>query len=151
MVGSFLSNSLALLLFGAMESRQQQPITFSLIRGGRFSAILTPRAAEQLSEAVARLDRTGVPPRMELEALQVRLASGQAMSQGDMLSLLHYRPNFQNLGADASSVLDQVESFVRQRMESNGKRPGVLKSPFSPILVLPPRPVTADEEGKGDS
>jgi hypothetical protein len=119
-------------------------IIFHPLRGGRFSATISSKVARQFADAVMTMAVADEAPRFEKASLKARLVSGQSVSQGDLLSLLRFRPHLQNLGAEALSVLEQVERYVRERSESNGKRSGALRNPFHPIFVLPPRPASTD-------
>ena len=127
-----------------MIAPQQQLVAFHPIRGGRFSASFTPKAAEQLSQALATMNRPNATSSFELDALQARLAQGGQVSQGDAFTLLRFRPQFQNLGVEAQDALEQIDRYVRQRIETSRSRPGSPDGPFGPILVLPPKPTSAD-------
>lgn len=129
-----------------MNSRTATQVTFHPIRGGRFSATLPPRVARQLADAVMNMEGVEETPRFERQSLQARLSSGQPMSQGDIFSLLRFRPHLQNLSPDALSALEQTERYVRERTESIEKRFGLPRNPFHPILVLPPKPSTTESE-----
>jgi hypothetical protein len=115
-------------------------ITFQVIRGGRFSAILSPRVAAQLADAVMTLSDSDMPARFDRESLKNRLLSGQPVSQGDMLSLVRFRALFKSPGSEAMNALQQVERFVIERTDENARSLGSLRNPFHPIFVLPPRP-----------
>lgn len=132
-------------------SKDATQVTFHPIRGGRFSATLAPRVARQLADAVMNMTGVEESPRFERQSLQVRLSSGQPMSQGDIFSLLRYRPHLQNLGPEALAALEQAERYVRERIESNEKRIGLPRNPFQPILVLPPKPASTDSGGGNPS
>ncbi len=131
-----------------MNSRHATQVTFHPIQGGRFSATLAPRVARQLADAVMNMEGVEETPRFDRQSLQARLSSGQPMSQGDIFSLLRFRPHLQKLGPEALSALEQTERYVRERTEINAKRTGLPRNPFQPILVLPPRPSTTESEGR---
>ena len=127
-----------------MITPQEQLVAFHAIRVGRFSASFTPRAAEQLSKALAMMKRPNVASSFELDALQARLAQGGQVSQGDAFALLRFRPQFQNLDVEAQGALEQIDRYVRQRIETSRSRPGSPDGSFGPILVLPPKPTSVD-------
>ena len=125
-------------------TRQEQPVTFHLIRGGRFGANFSPRIAEQLSEAIATMAKPESDRPVELGPLKTRLSQGQQLSQGDVLSLLRIRPHFHNLSPEAQNALEQAQRYVGERMSVKKDIPGTPGSVFNPLFVLPPKPTSAE-------
>ena len=128
-----------------MNAPQQQNVTFNQIRGGRFSASVPAVAAQQLAEAVGKMSDSFFVRLVEREAMQTRLMSGQALSQGDILALIRFRPQMSDLGPQGAIVLDQIERYVRERVAINENRLGLPNNVLRPILVLPPRPNSMDD------
>jgi hypothetical protein len=129
----------------AMNSPQEQQVTFTPIRGGRFSAVVPASAAQQLADGVGKIGASHFCRISEREAMQTRLTSGQPLSQGDILALIRFRPQMPELGRQGSLVMEQLEKFVRERIAINENRPGLPNNALRPILVLPPRPTSVEE------
>jgi hypothetical protein len=130
-----------------MMASHSNQVAFQVLRGGRFSATVSPRAASQLVDAVMAVSADDLGPRFDREGLTMRLTSGQPMSQGDILSLLRVRPLLQNLGTDAGNALEQFERYVRERAQGVGNEPGSLRNPFHSIRVSPPKPMIENQAG----
>ncbi len=64
-------------------TRQEPPVTFHLIRGGRFGASFSPRIAEQLSEAIATMakpESDNLSPEAQNALEQAQKYVGERMS-----------------------------------------------------------------------
>lgn len=134
-----------------MTSLQQSTVTFNQIRGGRFSANISAVAAQQFAEAIAALPSTsfaGQDPdrqRSEQVAMQTRVTSGHAISLGDVMAVLRFRPLFENLGPAAARALGEMDAYVRGRNEEHSKRAVPLNNPLFPPVVIPPKPARPTE------
>lgn len=127
-----------------MNSPQEQQVTFTPIRGGRFSAIVPASAARQLAEGVGNIGASHFCRPSERDAMKTRLTSGQPLSQGDILALIRFRPQMPDLGRQGALAMEQLEKYVRERIAINENRPGLPNNALRPILVLPPRPPSVD-------
>lgn len=129
-----------------MTTLQQSTVTFNQIRGGRFSANINAVAARQLADAIGAIPlasfvgQDAERQRSEQSAMVTRFNSGHAVSLGDVMAVLRFRPLFENLDPAAARAIEEMDAYVRGRNDEHNKRAVPIANPLFPPVVIPPRP-----------